>query len=142
VDAIAPYERKLVAVLFADLTNSTGLAERLDPEQLQDVMDAYANAVRLAIEAEGGTLEKFIGDAVVAFFGVPAAHEDDAARALRAALKVQWSLEELNDWLAEVHGLTLQAHMGVHIGSVIAATDPRPGDRMVTGVAVNIAQRL
>src|SRR5687768_15985389 len=81
-------ERKLVSVLFADVTGSTALGERLDAEGLKDVMRAYFDAVRREIEAEGGTVEKFIGDAVMAAFGVPTAHEDDAARALRAALRL------------------------------------------------------
>src|SRR6516164_7001782 len=74
-------ERKLVTVIFADVTGSTALGEQLDPEELKEVMGAYADAMRSEIEAEGGTVEKFIGDAVMAAFGVPAAHEDDAARA-------------------------------------------------------------
>ncbi len=86
---IAPAnERKLVTVLFADVTGSTTLGERLDPEQLREVFDTYFSAMREEIEAEGGTVEKFIGDAVMAAFGVPAAHEDDPTRALRAALRM------------------------------------------------------
>jgi len=71
-------ERKLVTVLFADVAGSTGLGERLDPEQLKEVLDAFLHAMRVELEAEGGTVEKFIGDAVMAVFGVPTAHEDVA----------------------------------------------------------------
>ena len=78
-------ERKLVTVLFADVSGSTTLGERLDPEDLREVLDTYFAAMRAEIEAVGGTVEKFIGDAVMAAFGVPQAHEDDPARALRAA---------------------------------------------------------
>ena len=85
----AGQERRLVTVLFADVTGSTGLGERLDPERLQEVLDVYFAAMRAEIEAEGGTVEKFIGDAIMAAFGVPNAHEDDPARALRAALRMR-----------------------------------------------------
>src|SRR5436309_581936 len=89
-------ERKLVTVLFADITGSTPLGEELDPEDLRDVMSTFADAMRSEIEAEGGTVEKFIGDAVMAAFGVPTAHEDDPARALRASLRMQRRLDEVN----------------------------------------------
>ena len=85
-----------MTVLFADVTGSTALGEQLDPERLRDVMDAYFAAMREEIEAEGGTVEKFIGDAVMAAFGVPVAHEDDPARALRAALRMRRRLEDVN----------------------------------------------
>src|SRR5499427_7132923 len=86
--AAAGTERKLVTVLFADVTGSTTLGERLDPERLREVLDTYFSAMRVEIQAEGGTVEKFIGDAVMAAFGVPVAHEDDPGRALRAALRM------------------------------------------------------
>src|SRR6476659_2027523 len=91
-----PEERKLVTVLFADVAGSTQLGDRLDAEALKDVMSRFFAAMRAEIEAEGGTVEKFIGDAVMAAFGVPAAHEDDPERALRAALRMQRRMEELN----------------------------------------------
>ena len=81
-------ERRLVTIVFADVTGSTELGERLDPERFREVMQAYAQAMREEIEAEGGTVEKFIGDAVMAAFGVPTAHEDDPARALRAGRRM------------------------------------------------------
>src|SRR5262245_57295879 len=89
-------ERRLVTVLFADITGSTPLGEELDPEDHQDVLGAYADAMRQEIEAEGGTVEKFIGDAVMAVFGAPVAHEDDPSRALRAALRMRRRLDALN----------------------------------------------
>jgi class 3 adenylate cyclase/tetratricopeptide (TPR) repeat protein len=135
-------ERKLVAVLFADVSGSTGLGERLDPETLKEVMDAYFEAMKRAIEWAGGTVEKFIGDAVMAVFGVPTAHEDDATRALRAALRMRQELEALNRSLLEAHGLTLAMRVGVGMGEVVAVTSPRPGEGMVTGDAVNVAARL
>src|SRR5919197_3746310 len=101
-----PEERKLVTVLFADVSGSTALGERLDPEQLKEVMGSFFEAMREEIEAEGGTVEKFIGDAVMAAFGVPTAHEDDAARALRAALRMRNRLADLNANLLKGYGVT------------------------------------
>jgi class 3 adenylate cyclase len=135
-------ERKLVTVLFADVTGSTPLGEQLDPEDLKDVLGAYADAMRTEIEAEGGTVEKFIGDAVMAAFGVPTAHEDDASRALRAALRMRNRLEVLNDDLERRHGLRLEMRIGINTGEVVAAPDGRPEVGMVTGDAVNAAARL
>jgi class 3 adenylate cyclase len=135
-------ERRLVTVLFADLTGSTHLGERFDPEELRDVLDAYFAAMREEIEAMGGTVEKFIGDAVVAVFGVPAAHEDDPGRALRAALRMRTRLTELNRDLEARHGVSLEMRIGVNTGEVLAAVNPRPGEPMVTGDAVNVAARL
>src|SRR5262245_45267578 len=105
-------------------------------------MDAFSNMVRREIEAEGGTIETFIGDAVVAVFGGPVAHDDDATRALHAALRIRASLADLNLRMHELYGLTLEVHSGINMGLVVAETNPRPGARMITGVAVNIAQRL
>jgi class 3 adenylate cyclase/tetratricopeptide (TPR) repeat protein len=143
VEAVAAgTERKLVTVLFADVTGSTTLGERLDPERLREVLDTYFSAMREEIEAEGGTVEKFIGDAVMAAFGVPAAHEDDPARALRASLRMLRRMEDVNEQLAPVHGVGLAIRIGVNTGDVLAAIDPRPGEPMVTGDVVNTAARL
>ena len=131
-----------MTVLFADVTGSTALGERLDPERLRDVMDTYFGAMREEIEAEGGTVEKFIGDAVMAAFGVPVAHEDDPARALRAALRMRRRLEGVNRDLESRFGVTLQVRTGVNTGEVLATIDPKPGEAMVTGDAVNAAARL
>ncbi|HET6770327.1 MAG TPA: adenylate/guanylate cyclase domain-containing protein [Actinomycetota bacterium] len=135
-------ERKLVTVLFADVTGSTELGERLDPERLRDVMASYFEAMRAEIEAEGGTVEKFIGDAVMAAFGVPSAHDDDPNRALRAALRMDARLESLNRDLLREHDVSLSMRIGVNTGEVLAVTEPRPGEAMVTGDAVNAAARL
>jgi class 3 adenylate cyclase len=138
----ADQERRLVTILFADVTSSTSLGERLDPERLQEVLATYFGAMREEIEAEGGTVEKFIGDAVMAAFGVPTAHEDDPSRALRAALRMRERLAEVNAELDRRFGVTLQIRTGVNTGEVLAAATPRPGDPMVTGDAVNVAARL
>ena len=132
----------MVTILFADVTGSTGLGERFDPEDLAQVMNAYFEAMRTEIEAEGGTVEKFIGDAVMAVFGVPVAHEDDPARALHAALKMLDRLVEVNKELTENQGVSLQMRVGVNTGEVLANTNPQPGQPMVTGDAVNAAARL
>ncbi|HXF71273.1 MAG TPA: adenylate/guanylate cyclase domain-containing protein [Actinomycetota bacterium] len=138
----AGQERRLVTILFADVTGSTSLGERLDPERLQEVLGTYFRAMREEIEAEGGTVEKFIGDAVMAVFGVPIAHEDDPRRALRAALRMRDRLELVNAELRDRVGVTLRVRTGVNTGEVLAATNPRPGEPMVTGDAVNVAARL
>ena len=135
-------ERRVVSVLFADVTGSTTLGELLDPEQLREVMGAYFGAMREEIEAEGGTVEKFIGDAVMAAFGVPAAHEDDPARALRAALRMRRRLSLVNTGLEATHGLTMQMRIGVNTGEVLASGGGAPGEPMVTGDVVNTAARL
>jgi class 3 adenylate cyclase/tetratricopeptide (TPR) repeat protein len=135
-------ERKVVTVLFADVTGSTSMGENMDPEHFRDLMSAYANAVREVIEAEGGTVEKFIGDAVAAVFGVPASHEDDPTRALRAALGIQARLSELNEELDRSHGVTLRVRIGVNTGEALTVTVPVPGEAMATGDVVNTAARL
>src|SRR5215211_753478 len=109
-------QRKLVTVLFADLVDSTPLAQRLDPEDLQQVMSRYFAAVRAAVEAEGGVVEKFIGDAAMAVFGLHRAREDDAARAVRAALAVVAAVDELSEQLEPAHGLRLVVRVGVDTG--------------------------
>jgi class 3 adenylate cyclase/tetratricopeptide (TPR) repeat protein len=135
-------ERKLVTVVFADVTGSTTLGEQLDPERLREVLDAYFSAMRQEIVAEGGTVEKFIGDAVMAAFGVPSAHEDDPARALRASLRMLRRMGDVNAELAPSYGVALAIRIGVNTGDVLATIDPRPGEPMVTGDVVNAAARL
>jgi class 3 adenylate cyclase/tetratricopeptide (TPR) repeat protein len=135
-------ERKIVTVLFADVTGSTQLGERLDPEHLRDVMARYFAAMREEIEAEGGVVEKFIGDAVMAAFGVPAAHEDDPSRAVRAAIRMRERLAEVNTQLAATRGVTLEVRIGINTGEVLASVDAAPGEPMVTGDTVNVAARL
>jgi class 3 adenylate cyclase/tetratricopeptide (TPR) repeat protein len=135
-------ERKIVTVMFADVVGSTTLGEKLDPESLKDVMGSFFGAMREEIEAEGGTIEKYIGDAIMAAFGAPQSHEDDPTRAVRAAYRMLVRLAGLNGELADSHGIELQIRVGINTGEVIAVTDPRPGDAIVTGDAVNAAARL
>ena len=129
-------------MLFTDVTGSTQLADRLDVEDLRDVMSEWFAAVRSEIEAQGGTVEKYIGDAVMAVFGVPTSHEDDPARALRAALGIRRRLVGVNEWLAATYGVTMEIRTGVNTGEAVAALEPAPGEALVTGVAVNTAARL
>jgi class 3 adenylate cyclase len=133
--------RKTVSVVFIDLAGSTALGERLDPESLHAVMGRWFDVVRAALERHGGTVEKFIGDAVMAVFGVPAVHEDDALRAARAALEVQEALGRLNDELESRHGVRLAARTGVNTGEVVVG-GPTTDQRLATGDAVNVAARL
>jgi class 3 adenylate cyclase len=118
--------RKTVTVLFADLTGSTALGEQLDPESLRRVMARYFETARACMERHGATVEKFIGDAVMAVFGAPISHEDDALRAVRAASELQESL------------VSLHVRIGVNTGEVVVGTD----ERLATGDAVNVAARL
>jgi class 3 adenylate cyclase/tetratricopeptide (TPR) repeat protein len=130
--------RKTVTVLFADVAGSTALGEGLDPEALRGVMARYFEAARTCLERHGGTVEKFIGDAVMAVFGVPTVHEDDALRALRAAADLRDSLVALNDELERDYGVSLQLRTGVNTGEVVAGTR----ERLAAGDAVNVAARL
>jgi class 3 adenylate cyclase/tetratricopeptide (TPR) repeat protein len=133
--------RKVVTIVFADVTGSTALGERLDPEALRRVMGRYFDEMAAVIERHGGTVEKFIGDAVMAVFGIPRLHEDDALRAVRAAIGMREALEALNVDLEREHGEGLAARIGVNTGEVVAG-DPSAGQRLVTGDPVNVAARL
>jgi predicted ATPase/class 3 adenylate cyclase len=135
-------ERKPVTVLFADIEASTELATRLDPEDLRGVLRPFFEAMLEEIERHGGSVEKFIGDAVVGIFGAPIAHEDDPERAIRAALGMQDRLRQLNATLAATAGGDLTMRIGVNTGEVLAASRSGEHEGMVTGEAVNLAARL
>src|ERR1700751_593288 len=141
--------RKVVTVLFCDVSGSTALGERIDPESLRRVMARYFETAKAIVERHGGMVEKFIGDAVMAVFGVPAVHEDDALRAVRAADELRGGLGELNDELETGYGTRLELRMGVNTVEVVTGTDerlptggagkrpppPRPGGEAGRGVA-------
>src|SRR4051812_32973354 len=111
----APQEvRKVVTVVFCDLTGSTSLGERLDPESVRQMIRRYFDAMRAALESHGGTVEKFIGDAVMAVFGVPVVREDDAIRAVRAAADMRAALGQLNEELEGRFGVQLRVRTGVN----------------------------
>jgi class 3 adenylate cyclase/tetratricopeptide (TPR) repeat protein len=133
--------RKTVTVLFSDITGSTSLGELLDPESLRNVMSRYFDLARTVVLRHGGTVEKFIGDAVMAVFGVPAAHEDDAFRAVRAATEMRENLAALNDELERGSGVRLETRTGINSGEVVAG-DPSSGQSFVSGDTVNVAARL
>lgn len=134
-------ERKVVSVLFVDLVGFTARAEEMDPEDVRAILTPYHERVRAEIERIGGTVEKFVGDAVMGIFGAPVAHGDDAERAVRAALAARDALEEMN---ATDPALDLQARFAVNTGEAIVAVGARPevGEAMVAGDVVNTAARL
>jgi class 3 adenylate cyclase len=130
-------ERRLVSVLFADVVGSTALGEALDPEDVRALLGRMFGIAREAIERHGGTLEKFIGDAVMAVFGLPTAHDDDPARACSAALEFRDRVRA-----DPVLGPRLEIRLGVNTGEVIASRNPGADETLVTGDAVNTAARL
>ena len=134
-------ERKVVTVVFADMVGSTERAERLDPEDVRAVLAPYHARLRHELERHGGTVEKFIGDAVVAVFGAPVAHEDDAERAVRAALSIQEAIAEMNE--ADPN-LALEVRIGVNTGVSLVSLDARPelGEGLVSGDVINTGARL
>jgi class 3 adenylate cyclase/tetratricopeptide (TPR) repeat protein len=130
--AAAAEARKTVTILFCDVVGSTALGERLDPEVMRGVMSQFYAAIREPVARHGGTVEKVIGDALVAVFGIPVVHEDDALRAVRAALEMRQAVRGLGD---------VQARIGVNTGDVLAG-DATGGGALVVGDAVNVAARL
>src|SRR6476659_4012789 len=120
--------RQVVTVLFCDVVGSTALGESIDPEALQGLLARYFERMKAIVESHGGSVEKFIGDAVMAVFGVPVAHEDDALRVCRAAVEMQDALPELG----------VEGRIGVNTGEVLTGTE----ERLATGDAVNVAARL
>src|SRR5919206_251960 len=128
-------ERKIVTVLFADLVGFTARAQSLDPEDVEAILRPYHERLRQELEKRGGTVEKFIGDAVMAVFGAPVAHEDDPERAVRAALAIR-------DWSAE--RADLQVRVAVNTGETLVDAGARPaeGEAMVAGDVVNTAARM
>lgn len=133
--------RRTVTIVFCDLKGSTGLGERLDTESLREVLSHYFREMKRVLERHGGVVEKFIGDAVMAVFGLPRVHEDDALRAVRAATEMQRALAAVNEELELRWGVRLANRTGVNTGEVVAG-DVTAGQRLVTGDAVNVAARL
>jgi class 3 adenylate cyclase len=128
-------ERKVVTVLFADLVGFTSRAEELDPEDVDALLSRYHGRLRAELERHGGTVEKFIGDAVMALFGAPVAHEDDPERAVRSALAIrEWAREEGD----------VEVRIAVNTGEALVTLDARPseGQGMAAGDVVNTTARL
>src|SRR2546429_416075 len=133
--------RRTVTVLFADVADSTPLGERLDPESLRRVMSRFFEQMSAVLERHGGTVEKFIGDAVMAVFGIPELHEDDGLRAVRAATELRQALAELNRDLERDLDVRIGIRVGINTGEVVAG-DGTGGQMLVTGDPVNVAKRL
>ena len=133
--------RRVVTILFSDIVGSTELGEQLDPETLRDVLGSYFAAMRTVVERHGGVVEKFIGDAVMAVFGLAAIHEDDALRAVRAAIGMREALAELNVEFHSRRGISIATRTGIDTGEVMAG-DASLRQTMVTGDTANTAARL
>ncbi|MBA2294824.1 MAG: AAA family ATPase, partial [Actinobacteria bacterium] len=133
--------RKTVTILFCDTVGSTALGEATDPETTRRVMSRYADTMIGIVRDHGGTVERFRGDEVMAVFGVPAVHEDDALRAVRAGTAMQRALGRLNEDLDARFGVELTCRIGINTGEVVAG-DPATAETFVTGDAVNLAKRL
>jgi class 3 adenylate cyclase/tetratricopeptide (TPR) repeat protein len=136
-------ERRVVTVLFADLAGSTALGERLDPEDVRELQGELFVLINAQVERFGGTTEKFAGDAMLAVFGIPQAHEDDPERAVRAALAVRESFVSFTNRVQGRHGADVGLRIGVNTGEVVAGREAAArGELMVSGDAVNVAARL
>src|SRR4051794_83588 len=137
-EPVAGEIRKTVTVLFCDVVGSTLLGEQLDPESVRRVMTRFYDGMRSVLERHGGTVEKYIGDAVMGVFGLPVLHEDDALRAVRAAAEMRSALAKLNEELRTSLGVELQIRIGVNTGEVVTGNSGSP----VLGDAINVAARL
>jgi predicted ATPase/class 3 adenylate cyclase len=141
-----PEERRVVTVMFADITGSTPLADLMDPEDMRAILTGYFNLMTEQIRKHGGTVEKYIGDALMAVFGVPFAHEDDPDRAIRAALDMQTALSQFNQQrqAQDPEATRLQMHIGINSGEVATPSNMQDNRRdfLITGDAVNVAARL
>ena len=141
-------ERRVVTIMFADITGSTPLADHMDPEDMRAILTGYFNLMTEQIRKHGGTVEKYIGDAVMAVFGAPIAHEDDPDRAIRAALDMQAALHDFNQQrqAQDPEATRLQMRIGINTGEVAAPTPVTSHysrrDFLITGDAVNVASRL
>src|SRR5438477_10142684 len=134
--AVSTEERRIVTVLFADMAGSTALGEQLDPEEMRRILTRYYGIARESVEQHGGTVEKFIGDAVMAVFGLPTAHGDDPDRAVAAALTIRDRIKQD----PQLHDVAIR--FGVSTGEVVASRDQSAGDFLITGDATNVAARL
>ncbi|HET9498423.1 MAG TPA: adenylate/guanylate cyclase domain-containing protein [Candidatus Limnocylindria bacterium] len=137
----SPEERKTVTIVFSDLVGSTSLGERIDPEAMSGLLNRYFEVMTAICRRHGGSIQKFIGDAIVAVFGLPKVHEDDALRAVRAAHEMQIALGHLNEELERTFGTTIEARIGVNTGEIVAG-EAVTGQQVVTGDTANVAARL
>src|ERR671938_491157 len=139
--AATPERRKTATILFCDVSGSTALGERLETGAVGEGMLRYFDGMRAPLERDSGVVEKFIGDAVMAVFGVPVAHEDDALRAVRAATDMLARLDELNDEFEGRFGSRIGLRIGINTGEVVAG-NVSAGETFVSGDPVNVAARL
>ena len=130
--------RRTVTLIFCDLKGSTALAERLDPEAMHEVKERYFTTMAAEITKHGGKIEKYIGDAIMAVFGLPLPHEDDALRAVRAAAGMQAALRGVNEDLSKRYGVTLANRTGVNTGEVVANDDPTAGAQRRSGTSCGL----
>jgi DNA-binding SARP family transcriptional activator len=140
----APAERdrrKTVTILFTDVVDSTALGAALDPEVMRSVMSRYFDSVRTIVERHGGTVEQLIGDAAMAAFGIPQQHEDDALRAVRAAVELRQAINALNEDIQRDHGVAIQIRSAINTGEVLAGHSAS-GEPFATGQAINVAMKL
>jgi class 3 adenylate cyclase/tetratricopeptide (TPR) repeat protein len=137
-----PETRRIVTIVFCDLSGSTALSERVDAESLRGILLRYFDLMRSCLVRHGGTVEKYIGDAVMAVFGVPSIHEDDALRAVRAAAEMRSAVTTLNEDLAGESGVRIAVRIGVNTGEVVTAGAVDGGQVFAAGDAVNLAARL
>ena len=141
--SIPEAERKRVTALFSDLSGYTSMTEKLDPEEVKEIMGRIFDGVRTVVSKYEGFIEKFAGDGVLALFGVPRAHEDDPIRAIRAAREIHGLVETLSPRYEIKVGGALSMHSGINTGLVVTAdVDPDKGTHGVTGEAINVASRL
>lgn len=140
-ETVPAVTRKVVTVLFSDVCGFTALGEQLDPESLQQLVGRWFHEAQKVITRHGGTVEKYMGDCVMAVFGVPVVHEDDALRAARTALEMHETLADLNDELAQRWGVRLHVRTGLNTGEAVIGEAP-DGERSTVGDVVNVAQRL
>jgi class 3 adenylate cyclase/tetratricopeptide (TPR) repeat protein len=133
--------RRPATVVFADVVESTALGEQLDPESVHRILERYSETATTILERHGGTVEKFIGDAIVGFFGLTEVHEDDAQRAVRAAVELRDAVSDLCDELQGTHGIELGVKIGVNSGDVFVGGGSRR-EMFATGDSVNVAARL
>ncbi|MEV0122529.1 adenylate/guanylate cyclase domain-containing protein [Streptomyces sp. NPDC050703] len=134
--------RKTVTIVFCDMVGSTALGERLDAEALRHLMLRYYALLSDCLERHGGTVEKYIGDAVMAVFGIPALREDDALRAARAALDILAAVETFAEGARGAHGVPVAVRIGIHTGEVVTSGAADAGHALVSGEVVNVAARL
>jgi predicted ATPase/class 3 adenylate cyclase len=134
--------RKFVTLVFSDIKDSTALTASIDGEAMNEIKARYFTTMAAEIERHGGKVEKYVGDAIMAVFGLVRAHEDDALRAIRAAAGMKDALGRLNDELFDFYGVRLTNRTGVNTGEIVANTDPHASQNLATGDAVNVAARL